>query len=102
MLQGTNSQLVQTGKESSYTCTCFQSCIISDSLSKTTFCFFTKDKEIQTLEKSGYEFNVMGQSSGSKYAHISLWDSNDVFLDDFSTLDAFNSQGSVTTEICFS
>lgn len=66
------------------------------------FCFFTKDKTVQILEKFGYEFNVMGQSSGSKYAHISLWDSNDVFLDDFSTLDALNSQGSVTTETCFS
>lgn len=43
----------------------------------------------------------MGQSSGSKYAHISLQDSNDVFLDDFSTLDVLNSQGSVTTEVRF-
>lgn len=66
------------------------------------FFSFTKDKAIQTLERSGYEFNVMSQSSGSKYVHISLWDSNDVFLDDFSTLDTLNSQGSVTTEICFS
>lgn len=43
----------------------------------------------------------MGQSPGSNYAHISLWELNDVFLDGFSTLDALNSQGSVTTEIGF-
>lgn len=66
------------------------------------FCSFTKDKTVQILQKSGYEFNVMSQSSRSKYAHISFWDSNDVFLDDFSTLEALNSQGSVTTETCFS
>lgn len=43
----------------------------------------------------------MGQSPGSNYARISLWELNDVFLDGFSTLDALNSQGSVTTEIGF-